>query len=123
MRKLLILLTAILIPLSALAYPPSDLKTFHATRTDKATQSISGTIYITEIYYFVSSAGTSWTLQFKDKGTTPANLSSAIAITATTGGPVPILNAAEPIVATGGLDMITGGTTAGSLEIWVTYHQ
>jgi len=97
---------------------------YHVLKTDKTTTTMtSSTCYITQIAYNCSGAGTSWTLQFKDKGGTAAIITAAITLTANAAGPTSILNLAEPIIATGGLDIITGGTTAGTVDIWVTYWQ
>jgi hypothetical protein len=70
-----------------------------------------------------SNAGTSWTFQIKDKSGTPLLLTPAITLTVPTAAPVTVLSLNEPILMTGGIDIVTAGTTAGVVDVWVTYWQ
>jgi len=91
--------------------------------TSKTTTTItSATAYVQCIVLAVSAAGTSWTIVIQNKEATPKILVPSITASVPTTGPL-IWQFAEPILMTSGIDVVTGGTTAGTLDIYFTYWQ
>lgn len=83
----------------------------------------SATAYVSAIVIACSGAGTAWTMIIRDKQGTPAILVPSFTLTVpSTGSPI-ILQFAEPIIMTSGIDIVTGGTTAGTVDVFITYWQ
>lgn len=82
----------------------------------------AATAYISAITIACSAAGTAWTLVIQNKEGTPKILIPSITLTVPTTGPI-IFQFAEPILMTSGIDVVTGGTTAGTVDVFVTYWQ
>ena len=69
-----------------------------------------------------SAAGTAWTLQIQDKASTPNILIPAFTLTVPTDGKANILLNLEqdfPLPMEGGIDIVTAGTTAGVVSVWM----
>lgn len=94
-------------------------KQIHSTTKTTVTP-VAQTVTLYEVVVNTSNAGTSWTLTVQDKQGTPAILVSALAL-ATTQNPLILNFGPTGIKMTGGIDFITGGTTAGVADFWVTY--
>lgn len=94
-------------------------KQIHSTTKTTVTP-VSQTVTLYEIVINTSAAGTSWTLTVQDKGGTAAVLISALTL-ATSQNPLVINFGPTGIKMTGGIDVITGGTTAGTADFWLSY--
>lgn len=89
--------------------------------TTKTTTTVtSSTAYVSSIAICVTGAGTSQTLVIQDKSGTAKTLytaGSAIAVGNT------YINFERPVLMSGGIDIVTGGTTAGTQDVFITYFQ
>lgn len=86
--------------------------------TKTTTTPVSTDCYVWAISICVTGAGTTQTLVIQDKAGTPQALytaGSAIAVGNT------YINFMRPILMTGGIDIVTGGTTAGTQDVKITY--
>lgn len=87
--------------------------------TTKTTTTVTSVdAYVSAVSINVSGAGTSQTLVIQDKDSTPTILYSAgtaIAVGNT------YISFPAPIKMKGGIDIVTGGTTAGTQDIKITY--
>jgi len=86
--------------------------------TKTTTTPTSSTCYVSSVAICVTAAGTTQTLVIQDKGTTAKTLytaGTAIAVGNT------YINFQQPVLMTGGIDIITGGTTAGTQDVFITY--
>jgi hypothetical protein len=81
---------------------------------------VAQTVTLYSIVINTSNAGTSWTLTVQDKQGTPAILVSALAL-ATSQNPLVLNFGPTGIKMTSGIDVITGGTTAGVADFWIDY--
>ena len=69
-----------------------------------------------------ANAGSAWTLQIQDKASTPNILIPAFTLAVPTDGKVNVLLNLEqdfPLPMDGGIDIITAGTTAGEVAVWM----
>lgn len=89
--------------------------------TTKTTTTItSSTAYVASIAICVTGAGTTQTLTIQNKeGTAKVLYTAGTAITAGN----TYISFPRPVVMTGGIDIVTGGTTAGTQDIFITYYQ
>ncbi|HEX3108112.1 MAG TPA: hypothetical protein VHU41_03380 [Thermoanaerobaculia bacterium] len=87
--------------------------------TKTTTTPTASTAYISSITICVSGAGTSWSISVQNKEATPKiyYTVSSVALGTTT------FNFTEPILATSGIDIVTAGTTAGTMDVFITYWQ
>ena len=87
--------------------------------TNTTTTPTAATAYISTIAICVTNAGTTWTLNIQDKGGTPKIIytSAAVAIGNT------YIQFPAPVLFTSGIDIVTGGTTAGVMDVFITYWQ
>lgn len=83
----------------------------------------SSTAYISSIVISCTGAGTAWTLAIKDKQATPLTLVPAFTLAVPTTGLPVIISFVEPLIMTSGIDIITAGTTAGTVDVFITYWQ
>lgn len=88
--------------------------------TNTTTTPISATAYIHSIAISAEVAGTTSTLTIQDKQGTPLKLVNALTTVAVTTGPV-IYNFQKPVKMTSGIDIITAGVVAATLDIWIGY--
>ncbi len=97
---------------------------YYATRiTSKATTTpTAATAYVSVITFACSAAGTAWTFVVQNKEATPKILVPSITLTVPTTGAV-IMQFNEPVLMTSGIDIVTGGTTAGTVDVFITYWQ
>lgn len=88
--------------------------------TTKATTNIAtGSAYMSQIVYLCSGAGTTWSLKITDKASTPRTWFGPVDMTIPSDGKPIIINFTFPMYMEGGIDVITGGTTAGVLDIQI----
>jgi len=93
--------------------------------TTAATTTVtSTTCYVSTVVISCSNAGTTYTIRVQDKSGTPKILipTTAALTVPTTGVPNVSLLWDEPILFTGGIDIITAGTP-GVVDVWLTYWQ
>lgn len=95
-------------------------KEYHITAKETNTVVASNT-RLYNIVYNVSAAGTAWTLTIQDKQATPAILAATGTLSAST-VPVSLSLPAPGVFMSGGIDIVTGGTTAGTLDLWICYR-
>ena len=98
------------------------LNTYSVQITSKTTTTpTASTAYISSITISQSVAGTAETITIQDKQGTPIVLVSALGLTALT-APV-TYNFQTPVKMVSGIDIITGGTTAGTTNVFLNYYQ
>ena len=88
--------------------------------TKTTTTPTSSTAYVSAIAICVTDAGTTETLVIKNKEGTPKTIYTAG--TAVAAGNT-YISFPEPIIMTSGIDIVTGGTTAGVVDVFITYWQ
>jgi hypothetical protein len=94
-------------------------KQIHSTTKTTVTP-VAQSVTLYEIVITTSNAGTAWTLNVQDKQGTPAILVSALAL-ATSQNPLVLNFGPTGVRMTGGIDVTTGGTTAGVADFWLDY--
>jgi hypothetical protein len=83
--------------------------------TKTTTPVVSGTCYISSLMYNCTNAGSAWSMTIQDHtGAVLYTLGTLVLSTV----PVVVFDLASPIPFMGGLDIVTGGTTAGSVNVW-----
>src|SRR5262245_14377032 len=90
--------------------------------TKTTTTPVAGTVYLYSLIYNCTNAGSGWTLTIQDKAASPLVLYTLNPLVLSS-VPVVVLNLNYPIPMIGGIDIITGGTTAGALNVWGAYAQ
>ncbi len=84
------------------------------------TTPVASTCYLSSLAVSVTSAGSSQTLVIRDKQATPSTLYTA-------GAAIVVGNTyisfSEPVIMTSGIDIVTGGTTAGTQDVFITCWQ
>jgi len=92
--------------------------------TSKTTTTITAsTAYVSTLVISCSAAGSSWTLSVQDGEATAKILVPSFTLTVPTNGQPIVLNFQEPIVMTTGIQVVTAGTTAGTVDVFATYWQ
>jgi hypothetical protein len=110
-------LTAItLSPVSAQEYGLRWTRGQKHITTKTTTNVTTATVVLHSILINVSGAGTSWTLTVQTQDTTPAILYTATVATGTTVIALPVGLAVK------GLDLVTAGGTAGTMDVFYAYH-
>jgi len=94
---------------------PVPIRALITTKT--TTTPVSGACYLFALLYNCTNAGTAWSLTIQDKASTPLVIYTLGTLVVST-VPVVIVSLTNPMLLIGGLDIITGGTTAGALNIW-----
>jgi hypothetical protein len=80
---------------------------------------IAQSCQLNQILIAVTSAGTAWTMQIQDKASVPFILVPAFTLALPT-DPGPIRIPFDwPVYMDGGIDIITAGTTAGVVYVWM----
>lgn len=90
--------------------------------TNTTTTPTSATAYVSSITISSEIAGTTSTLTIQDKQGTPLKLVNGLTTVAITTTPT-ILNFQTPVKMTSGIDVITAGVGAATLDIWINYYQ
>ena len=93
--------------------------------TTKTTTTITAaTAYVSELVIVCSAAGTSVTLVVQNKEGTPKILVPSFTLAVpTNGNPNVVMRFSEPILMTSGIDIVTAGTTMGTVDVYCTYWQ
>lgn len=98
------------------------LNTFSLHSTSNTTTTpIASTAYISSIAVSNEVGGTTSTLTIQDKQGTPLKLVNGLATTALTTAPT-IINFQTPVKMVGGIDIITAGAVAATVDIWINYY-
>jgi hypothetical protein len=90
--------------------------------TNTTTTPTSSTAYISSIAISNEVAGTTSTITIQDKQGTPLKLINGIATTALTTAPT-IVTFPTPVKMVSGIDIITAGAVAATVDVWVNYYQ
>lgn len=102
--------------------PVTKRITSGTTGTPATTTVIASSCVVFLIVIGCVNAGTAWTLKIQDKASSPNVLIPAFTLTVPTDGKVNILLNLEkdfPLPMEGGIDIITAGTTAGEVSVWM----
>ncbi len=87
--------------------------------TNTTTTPTSSTAYISAILVTCTAAGTTETIVIRNKEGTPKVIYQSPTLTVGT-VPIPL---PEPIIATSGIDIVTAGSAAATVDVFVTYWQ
>lgn len=91
--------------------------------TSNATTTLTAaTAYISSIAISNEIGGTTSTITIQDKSGTPLKLVNGLATTAITTAPT-IISFNTPVLMTSGIDVITAGAVAATVDVWVNYYQ
>lgn len=106
-----------------LSPPGTDLITYsvHLT-TNTTTTPTAATAYISVVAITNEVGGTTSTVTIQDKQGTPLKLVSGLATTALTTAPT-TFTFNTPVIMVGGIDIITAGAVAATIDVWVNYYQ
>lgn len=101
----------------------SNINTYsvHIT-TNTTTTPTSSTAYISTISISSEVAGTTSTVTIQDKQGTPLKLVNGFSTTSLTTTPTTI-NFQTPVKMVSGIDIITAGAVAATVDVWVNYYQ
>lgn len=94
---------------------------YHIT-TNTTTTPTSSTAYISSIVISNEVGGTTSTITIQDKQGTPLKLVNGVATTALTTAPT-IMNFQTPVKMVSGIDIITAGAVAATVDVWINYFQ
>lgn len=98
------------------------LNTFSLHSTSNATTTPTAlTAYISSIAISNEVGGTTSTITIQDKQGTPLKLVNGLATTALTTAPT-IINFQTPVKMVSGIDIITAGAVAATVDIWINYY-
>lgn len=90
--------------------------------SNTTTTPTSATAYISSIAISNEVAGTTSAITIQDKQGTPLKLVNGIATTVLTTAPT-IINFQTPVKMVSGIDIITSGAVAATVDVWVNYYQ
>lgn len=101
----------------------TSLNTYSIHLTTNATTTpTAATAYISSITISNEVGGTTSTVTIQDKQGTPLKLVNGVATTALTTAPT-VVNFQTPVKMVGGIDIITAGAVAATIDVWVNYYQ
>lgn len=89
--------------------------------TNATTTPIASTAYISSIAISNEVGGTTSTVTIQDKQGTPLKLVNGIATTALTTVPT-VINFQTPVKMVSGIDIITAGAVAATVDVWIDYY-
>jgi hypothetical protein len=89
------------------------------TGTPVLTTVVSTSCAVKQIVISVFSAGTGWVLRIQDIAAIPFVLVPPTTLTAPSTPSAAIINFDEPVYMEGGVNVVTSGTTAGVVYVWV----
>lgn len=104
------------VPAQELGIPTWTRYAAHIT-TKTTTTPVAVTAVLHTVVINCSGAGTAWTITIQSKEDTPKILYVATLTVGTTTISLPV-----GIKMTSGIDIVTGGTTAGVADVWMTYR-
>lgn len=90
--------------------------------TNATTTPTASTAYISSISISSEVAGTTSTVTIQDKSGTPLKLVSGFSTTTLTTTPT-VVNFQTPVKMTSGIDIVTAGAVAATIDVWVNYYQ
>lgn len=90
--------------------------------TNATTTPTAATAYISSITISNEVGGTTSTITIQDKQGTPLKLINGIATTALTTAPT-VVNFQTPVKMVSGIDIITAGAVAATVDVWINYYQ
>lgn len=90
--------------------------------TNTTTTPVASTAYISTITISNEVAGTTSNITIQDKQGTPLKLVNGLATTALTTAPT-LLTWATPQKMVSGIDIITSGAVAATVDVWINYYQ
>lgn len=106
-----------------LAPTGTALNTYSIHLTSNGTTTpTSSTAYISSIVISNEVGGTTSTITIQDKQGTPLKLINGLATTALTTAPT-VANFQTPVKMVGGIDVLTAGAVAATVDIWINYYQ
>lgn len=109
-------------PSTPLAPAGTSLNTYSIHLTTNATTTpTSSTAYVSSITISNEVAGTTSSITIQDKQGTPLKLINGIATTALTTAPT-IVNFQVPNKMVSGIDIITAGAVAATVDVWINYY-
>lgn len=89
--------------------------------TNTTTTPTSATAYISSIAISNEVGGTTSTVTIQDKQGTPLKLINGVATTALTTAPT-VINFQTPVIMVSGIDIITAGAVAATVDVWIDYY-
>lgn len=99
------------------------LNTYSIHLTANATTTpTSSTAYISSVTISNEVGGTTSTITIQDKQGTPLKLINGVATTALTTAPT-VVNFQTPVKMVSGIDIITAGAVAATVDVWINYYQ
>lgn len=103
--------------------PDSTLLTPYSVRlaANATTTPTAATAYISCIIISAEVGGTTSTVTIQDKQGTPLKLVNGLTTVAATTGPT-IYNFQRPVKMTGGIDIVTAGAVAATIDVWIDYY-
>lgn len=106
------------------AFPTATvLNTYSIHLTSNTTTTPTASLaYISAISISSEVGGTTSTVTIQDKSGTPLKLINGLSTTALTTTPTTV-NFQTPVKMTGGIDIITAGAVAATIDVWVNYYQ
>lgn len=90
--------------------------------TNTTTTPTSATAYISSIAISSEVAGTTSTVTIQDKQGTPLKLVNGFSTTTLTTTPT-VVNFQTPAKMVSGIDIVTGGAAAATVDVWINYYQ
>lgn len=91
----------------------------HST-TNATTTPTSSTAYISCVAISVEVVGTTSTVTIQDKSGTPLKLVPGLISTATG---LTVYNFSSPVKMVSGIDIVTAGAVAATVDVWINYYQ
>lgn len=99
------------------------LNTYSVHLTGNATTTpTSSTAYVSSVVISNEVGGTTSTVTIQDKQGTPLKLVNGLATTALTTAPT-VINFQTPVKMVSGIDIITAGAVAATIDVWINYYQ
>ncbi len=99
------------------------LNTYSVRVTTNTTNTpTASTAYISSISISSEATGTTSTVTIQDKQGTPLKLVNGFSTTALTTTPT-VVNFQTPVKMTSGIDVITAGAVAATVDVWINYYQ
>lgn len=90
--------------------------------TNTTTTPTASTAYISSIAISSEVAGTTSTVTIQDKSGTPLKLINGFSTTALTTTPT-VVNFQTPVKMVSGIDIVTAGAVAATIDVWINYYQ
>lgn len=98
-----------------------NTNSYHIT-TNTTNTPTSSTAYISSIAISAEVGGTTSTITIQDKQGTPLKLVNGLATTAVSTTPT-VISFTSPVLMTSGIDIITAGAVAGTVDVWISWLQ